>query len=151
LNQIKAGYAEDEFIQKIAASPLSTPGAHQHLSLWYIRDCLLIPQVGDVHKTLYGLVHDSAGYFGADKSYTMLWDTYYWPNMRKDLEKSYIPLCVKCQQNKLQTTKSSGPLHPLPIPDKRGDSVALDFIRPLLLDKGFDCILSIMDRLNSNI
>jgi hypothetical protein len=71
--------------------------------------------------------------------------------MRRDLEKLYIPSCVECQRNKLRTTKSSGPLHPLPIPDKRGDSVALDFIGLLPPDEGFDCILSITDRLNSDV
>jgi hypothetical protein len=71
LRQIKAGYAEDEFVQKIAANPSSTPGAHQHLGLWYIGDRLLIPRVGDMRETLYGLAHDSAGHFGVDKSYGM--------------------------------------------------------------------------------
>jgi hypothetical protein len=42
-------------------------------------------------------------------------------------------------------------LHPLLIPEDRGDSVAMDFIGPLLLDEGFDCILSMMDRLGSDI
>jgi hypothetical protein len=47
--------------------------------------------------------------------------------------------------------KPSGPLHPLPVPDDRGDSVAIDFIGPLPLDDGFDCILSMTDRLGSDI
>jgi hypothetical protein len=42
-------------------------------------------------------------------------------------------------------TKVPSPLHPLPIPESRADSVALDFIGPLPLDEGFGCILSIMD------
>jgi hypothetical protein len=127
------------------------PGACQHLDLWYIGDHLLIPQVGDVRKTIYGLAHDLASHFGADKFYMTLQDAYYWPNMRKDLGKLYIPSCIKCQWNKSQTMKSSGPLYPLPIPDKRGDSVVLDFIGPFLLDEAFDCILSITDRINSDL
>jgi hypothetical protein len=69
--------------------------------------------------------------FGRDKSYHMLKNNYYWPNMRKELEDAYIPSCSECQQNKSPTRKPHGPLHSLPIPDKRGDSVALDFIGPL--------------------
>jgi hypothetical protein len=42
-------------------------------------------------------------------------------------------------------------LHPLPIPEKHGDSITLDFIGPLPTDHGFDYILSIMDRLNSDV
>ena len=39
----------------------------------------------------------------------------------------------------------------MPVPDKRCDSVAIDFIGPLPLDEGFDCILTITDRLGSDI
>ena len=47
--------------------------------------------------------------------------------------------------------KPAGPLNPLPIPDEHGDSVTMDFIGPLLLDEGFDCILSITDQLHSDV
>jgi hypothetical protein len=71
--------------------------------------------------------------------------------MRRDLEQSYIPSCVDCQRNKSTTSKRAGPLHPLPIPEQRGDSIAMDFIGPLPPDSNFNCILSITDRLNSDI
>jgi hypothetical protein len=38
-------------------------------------------------------------------------------------------------------------LHPLPVPEMQGDSVGLDCIGPLPLDEGFDCILTMTDRL----
>jgi hypothetical protein len=44
-----------------------------------------------------------------------------------------------------------GPLHPLPVPDGRGTSVAMDFVGPLKPDNGFDCILTITDRLGADI
>jgi hypothetical protein len=58
---------------------------------------------------------------------------------------------MECQRNKNSTTKAMGPLHPLPIPDERGDSIAIDFIGPLPEENGFDCILTMTDRLNSDI
>src|SRR6202050_3721582 len=48
-------------------------------------------------------------------------------------------------------TKAPGPLHPLPIPDARGSSVAMDFIGPLKVDHGYDCILTITDCLGADI
>jgi hypothetical protein len=42
-------------------------------------------------------------------------------------------------------------LHPLPIPDGRGDSIAMDFISPLPVDEGYNYILSIMDRIRSDV
>lgn len=113
-----------------------------------------------VHNSLTGYgtsVTDSLslrlviGHFGADKSYASLWDAYYWPNMWLDLEKAYVPLCTDCQCNKSWTTKAPGLLHPLPIPDECGDSVALDFIGPLPKDQGSNCILTMTDCLGSDI
>ena len=69
--------------------------------------------------------------------------------MRTDLEDGYIPSCIECQRNKSSTSRPGGPLHPLPVPDDRCQSIAMDFIGPLPDDKGFNCILTISDRLNS--
>jgi hypothetical protein len=71
--------------------------------------------------------------------------------MRKDLESTYVPSCVECQQNKSSTTKPIGPLHPLPVPDAHGDSVTMDFIEPLPVDEGFDCLITLTDRLGADI
>lgn len=71
--------------------------------------------------------------------------------MRRDLEHSYIPSCTECLQNKSKTTKLAGPLHLLLMPDARGKSIVMDFIGPLPLDEGFDCILSITDHLESDV
>ena len=125
-------------------------GARLINDLWYIGDRLVIPRTGDVCENLFRLAHDTLGHFGADKSYANLHNAYYWPNMRMDLEKLYAPSCSDCQHNKSCTTKPPGPLHPLPIPDERGDSVALDFVGPLPEDDGYNCILTMTDHLGSD-
>ena len=83
--------------------------------------------------------------------YAVLRGSYYWPNMRRDLETAYVPGGAECQRNKASTSKPIGPLHSLPVPDQRGDSVAMDFVGPLPLDDGFDMILMLTDRLGSDI
>jgi len=98
LDAIKSGYTSDDFCIKIAKSGM--PGTKCVNGLWYIADRLLIPRIGDIHENLFRLAHDSLGHFGADKSYAILRDAYYWPNMRRDLEKAYIPSCQDCQRNK---------------------------------------------------
>lgn len=75
----------------------------------------------------------------------------YWLKIHCDLEKEYILACPECQCNKSSTSKAKGPLHPLPIPDKCGDSVAVNFISHLPQDEGFDCIVTMTDRLGSDI
>ena len=148
LESIKEGYNSDDFCICLAQN--NVPGAQLINDLWYIGDCLVIPRTGDVRKNLFRLAHDTLGHFGADKSYANLRDAYYWPNMRTDLEKSYIPSCSDCQCNKSHTTKPPGPLHPLPIPDKHGDSVALDFVGPLPEDDSYNCILTMTNHLGSD-
>ena len=71
--------------------------------------------------------------------------------MRSELEEAYIPGCDACQRNKGSTKRPAGPLHPLPIPDDRGDSVAVDFVGPLPEDEGFDCIVTMTDRSGADI
>ena len=99
---------------------------------------------------LFRIAHDCSGHFGAPKTYKTLRASFYWPNMRRDLENAYIPSCADCQRNKSRTTKPVGPLHPLPIPDQRCDSVAIDFIGPLPPDEGFNSIVTFTDRSGSD-
>src|SRR6202050_3403380 len=68
---------------------------------------------GTLREDLFPLAHNTSGHFGADKSYATLCNAYYWPNMRRNLEKAYIPSCTECLCNKSSTQKPTGPLHPL--------------------------------------
>ncbi|KAJ8482179.1 hypothetical protein ONZ51_g5513 [Trametes cubensis] len=119
--------------------------------LLYVGDRLVIPRVNSLRESLFRCAHDALGHFGFDKSYGALRDSYYWPGMRKELEEMYIPSCTDCQRNKSTTTKPPGPLHPLPVPDNRGDAIAIDFIGPLPSDNGFDCIATVTDRLGADL
>ena len=71
--------------------------------------------------------------------------------MRRDLEQGYVISCPNCQRNKLSTVKPYGPLHPLPIPDQHGDSIAIDFIGPLPEDNKKNGIVTFTDHLGSDI
>jgi hypothetical protein len=71
--------------------------------------------------------------------------------MRKDLVNAYVPSCADCQCNKNRTAKPAGPLHPLPVPDKQFESIAIDFVGPLPKDEGFDAIVTMTDRLGADI
>jgi len=58
---------------------------------------------------------------------------------------------MDCQRNKSSTSKAAGPFHPLPVPDKRFESVALDFVGPLPKDNGFNAIVTMTDHLGADI
>jgi len=153
LENIQTGYATDGFVQKLRSNMEkgSVEGVREENGLLYIGSRLVIPNSPRAREMLFHLAHDVLGHFGFDKSYASLRNSYFWPNMRRDLEKAYIPSCVECQRNKDRTSQPTGPLHPLPVPDKRFDSVALDFVGPLPEEEGFDTVLTITDTLRADI
>jgi hypothetical protein len=106
--------------------------------------------VTDIRENLFRLAHDAAGHFGADKCYASLRHEYYWPNMQRDLEEAYIPSCEECQRNKSVTKRPAGPLHPLPVPDRWGECIAMDFVGPLPPGDGYDGVLTITNRLGGS-
>ena len=152
LQKICAGYAGEKWIQNtLLKAKDGMPGIQLANGLWYIGSRLIIPRVGDIRKTLFRLAHDMLGHFGFDKTYGSLWDSFYWPNMRKELKSAYVPRCIKCQHNKSITSKPIGPLHPLLVPDACGDSVAINFIGPLPHDEGYDMIVMFTDHLGVDV
>jgi hypothetical protein len=151
LREIREGYTTDSFAKKLFDMGDSFPGVKIQDGLLYLANRLVLPRTASLRERFFQLAHDSLGHFGADKSYAALRDSYYWPNMRRDLQDAYIPSCSDCQRNKSPTTRPPGPLHPLPVPDNRGDSVAIDFIGPLPEDEGYDMLITMTDRLNSDI
>jgi hypothetical protein len=104
LKDVKKGYLEDNVIKKIMTGT-NVSGMHEENGLWYVGDRLIIPQTASCREDLFHLAHDSMGHFGADKAYANLRESYYWSNMRKDLENAYVPSCVDCQCNKSLTSK----------------------------------------------
>lgn len=151
LKDIITGYVDDPFCKKLTALVGSLPGLTKRDGLLFVANRLVIPRVNPLREQLFHLAHDASGHFGGDKTYAALRSSYYWPNMRRDLVESYIPSCVDCMRNKSSTTSTAGLLHPLPIPDGRGDSVAIDFIGPLPEDQGFNTIVTMTDRLNADL
>jgi hypothetical protein len=151
LTSLLKGYEEDTWTRTLISAAPSMPNLKCQDGLWFLDNRLIIPNTGKLRETLFRLAHDNLGHFGFDKLYEALRHSYFWPRMRKELETAYVPSCIKCQRNKSTTTKPLGPLHPLPVPDSRCDSVAIDFIRPLPPDDRFDCITTFTDRLGSNV
>ena len=148
---IRTGYTSDPFCQRILNNQTSFPNVKIDDGLIYIGSRLVVPRTGTIREDLFRMAHDTLGHFGVDKTYTNLRSAYYWPRMRAELEGAYIRGCDACQRNKGSTKKPTGPLHPLPVPEERGDSVAIDFIGPLPEDEGYDAIVTMTDRTGADI
>jgi hypothetical protein len=151
VTKLRNAYRNDPWCQKLISASRGMPNLTVKDGLWFLGERLIIPSDCGIREQIFRLAHDNLGHFGFHKTYETIRNSYFWPNMRKDLEEGYIPSCVECSRNKSSTTKPAGPLHPLPVPDERCQSISMDFIGPLPLDHGFDCILTITDRLGSDI
>jgi hypothetical protein len=156
LADIKAGYTSDTWCAGILSDmrkKLVDPKLDFQLrdGLLFIGDRLIVPKHKDLRERLFRLAHDQMGHFGGEKTYENLRRDFYWPNLRKDLLSAYVPSCAECQRNKSRTSKPPGPLHPLPVPDRRFSSVAIDFVGPLPKDGGFDSLVTMTDRLGADI
>ena len=145
LDEIKLAYVTDPHVAKLTSAATGMPNIQQRDGFWFVDDRLVVPNGRNVREMLFHIAHNRSGHFGVPKTYKTLRASFYWPNMRRDLENAYIPSCADCQRNKSRTTKPVGPLHPLPIPDQHCDSVAIDFIRPLPPDEGFNSIVTFTD------
>jgi hypothetical protein len=151
VSKLRDGYRTDPWCRKLISASRGMPDLTIKDGLWFLTDRLIIPADCGMREHIFRLAHDTLGHFGFHKTYESIRNSYFWPNMRKDLEEGYIPSCVDCARNKSSTSKPAGPLHPLPVPDERCQSISMDFIGPLPLDEGHDCILTITDRLASDI
>src|ERR1051325_6929690 len=85
---------------------------------------LYVPQAGGLRRSLLKECHDTlwAGHNGWRRTYALLKQGYYWPNLRDDVMQ-FTKTCLICQQDKVERGKVAGLLEPLPIPTRDRKSV----------------------------
>ena len=120
-------------------------------AIYYVKEGLrrlYVPHSIPLYQALLEEHHDASGHFGVTKTLHSVARYFYWPCM-VDSIRDYIASCVQCQRNKSSSQKPMGLLHPLQIPEKRWESISLDFMMPLPKTRaGNDGILVIVDRLS---
>ena len=90
-------------------------------------------------------IHHSWGHPGIDKTLELMTRNYWWPGMKKDIQK-YIAGCNTCQTVKPDRQAKAAPLHPNEVPEGPWQIISVDMMGPLPESKGFDTILVIVDR-----
>lgn len=86
------------------------------------------------------------GHAGVKCTLAWLATTFFWQNMRKDVE-NFIASCEDCQQTKYSTQPPAGLLQPLPAPSMVWEHVTMDFITGLPLSRNNSVIMVVVDRL----
>lgn len=96
------------------------------------------------HAELFVQYHDLLGHPGFRRTYNKLSSIAHMPALSKRL-KAYIRACPACKVAKGKDHQS-GALHPLELPVKPFETIAMDFVVALPLSDGFDSILTITDK-----
>jgi hypothetical protein len=73
------------------------------------------------------------GNFGVDKIVAILQKHFFWKKLRHDVSR-YIISCTVCAISKL-AIKKQGLYTPLPIPEKLGESISMDYMYGFLSTK----------------
>jgi hypothetical protein len=125
--------------------------SHFHLCnglLWYKQNQLYVPK-GRLRDVLLKECHDGplAGHRGTKCTITFLKKSYYWPNLKDNVEE-YVKTCLICQQNQTLNKKQARLLRSLLISKGRWESVSMDFMVSLPPSRGFDAIMVVVDRFN---
>src|SRR6202522_4877624 len=110
VTKLRDGYRNDPWCRKLISASRGMPELTIKDGLWFLGDRLIIPAACGMREHIFRLAHDTLGHFGFHKTYQLIRDSYFWPNMCKNLEEGYIPSCVDCSRNKSPTSKPSGPL-----------------------------------------
>lgn len=93
--------------------------------------------------------HDQSGHLGFNKVYEKLRDSYHIEKLSKIL-RSYIRACPTCATLRNKDHRNDM-LHPLELPLKPCDCIALDFVTSLPPDGDFDSFISITDKFSKYV
>ena len=118
-----------------------------HDGLLFRNNQMYIPDDATSRLQVLQYCHDSplAGHFGVQKTLELVTRNYWWPQLRQFIT-DYVRSCDVCCRSKVPRHRPYGLLQPLPIPPGPWKSISLDFITDLPPSKGFDAILTVVDR-----
>lgn len=90
------------------------------------------------------------GHVGRDRTLQLISASYYWPSMRRDVER-YVERCRACQLAKGHAS-NAGLYLPLPVPTQPWTELSMDFVLGLpRMQKGNDSIFVVVDRFSKMV
>jgi hypothetical protein len=152
----KADSAYQRMLQRVQAGELGNHYTAEGLILHVDRQRrsrVVVPNSTAVKGMIMAECHDvpMSGHLGYSKTHQRIVQLFEWPGMAADL-KSYVTSCPVCAAAKSATQAPLGLLKPLPVPEGKWQSVAMDFITHLPVTKsGYDALLVVTDRMTKMV
>ncbi len=119
---------------------------HKQNDTWWKDNTLVVASDNNLKRGVISTFHDPPyhGHPGITNTQALLKESYWWPNMKKDVEE-YIKGCATCQANKINMHHQKPRLYPIATdPEAQPfEVVTLDFITKLPPSRGYDSILTI--------
>lgn len=116
---------------------------------WLHKGKVVVPNNTALKQQIMHACHDSpaSGHPGSKRTLERVQRLFWWPAVAKDVD-SYVRACDSCQRMKSSTQAPAGLLQPLPIPNRRWESISMDLVTGLpRTRRGHDAILVFVDRL----
>jgi hypothetical protein len=147
--EVRLASRRDEFAKETKQNiqnGIKSPFQLRNGLLWYKQNRLYVPE-GKMRDVILKECHDEllAGHGGAKHTTTFFKKSYYWPNLKDNVEE-YVKTCLTYQQNRTFNKKQARLLQPLPIFKRLLESVSMDFMVSLPPSRGFDAIMVMVDR-----
>ncbi|GBG66550.1 hypothetical protein CBR_g64820 [Chara braunii] len=148
-------YREDQFMSEIIHR-FQAKDKKTYVEFELVNDMLFLEKAGNkrlcvpnsesLRSLFLGECHDATSHFGYKKTAANLVQRFWWPTMMRDAE-PYVETCQVCQRDKPRTQAPLRLLKPLPIPERPGENLSMDFMDTLITSKsGMRHIFVIVDR-----
>jgi predicted aspartyl protease len=110
---------------------------------------LVVPTDEQLITDLIREAHDqiSSAHPGRDKTIGILSQKYYWKRLSMDVAQ-YVRNCYACKRSHVPRDRTPGLLHPLPVPDRPWQHIAMDFKSFPTAKSGHDSAFVVIDRLS---
>ncbi|KAG7556907.1 Zinc finger CCHC-type superfamily, partial [Arabidopsis suecica] len=144
---IKDLYKDDpDFKEAYEACGKGAYGSYYLHDGFLFRDKRLCVPQGSLRELLLREAHGGGlmGHFGVDKTLAVVVDHFFWPHLKKDVEK-HCSRCVICHKAKSRL-HPHGLYLPLPIPNAPWVDISMDFVLGLPKIKHKDSVFVVVDR-----